>query len=189
MAERVSPVKPRPARPSSQRVHPRFSEAYAGSLSFLSVSLPSWRMKVFGGYIHTYKFSEGVEDGVVLDLVYEARDIVKNRWGTMQNVLSSKSRMDRVMSDIVFDFSVKPRLSSERGNAILVASSIYEACKYFTLFQKTPFRGKCAVVTSLQSADQGRDAGGNRRQHRNRQAVHLQYLHQPSEGHRRRAGP
>ena len=52
------------------------------------------------------------------------------------------------MNDIVFDFSVKPRLSSERGNAILVASSIYEACKYFTLFQKTPFKGKCAVVTS-----------------------------------------
>jgi type I restriction enzyme, R subunit len=66
----------------------------------------------------------------------------------MQNVLSSKVRMDRVVADIVFDFSVKPRLSSERGNAILVASSIYEACKYFTLFQKTPFRGKFAVVTS-----------------------------------------
>lgn len=31
--------------------------------------------EVFGGYIHTYKFSEGVLDGVVLDLVYEARDI------------------------------------------------------------------------------------------------------------------
>ena len=132
--------------------------------------------EVFGGYIHTYKFSEGVEDGVVLDLVYEARDIdqhlgsedkidawfeaktkalndwqkdeLKKQWGTMQNVLSSKSRMDRVVSDIVFDFSVKPRLSSERGNAILVASSIYEACKYFTLFQKTPFKGRCAVVTS-----------------------------------------
>ena len=55
---------------------------------------------------------------------------------------------DLVVSDIVFDFSVKPRLSSERGNAILVASSIYEACKYFTLFQHTPFKGKCAVVTS-----------------------------------------
>jgi type I restriction enzyme R subunit len=133
-------------------------------------------LEVFGGYIHTYKFSEGVEDGVVLDLVYEARDIdqklgskdridawfdaktkalndwqkdeLKKQWGTMQNVLSSKSRMDRVVSDIVFDFSVKPRLSSENGNALLVASSIYEACKYFTLFQKTPFRGKCAVVTS-----------------------------------------
>ncbi len=132
--------------------------------------------EVFGGYIHTYKFSEGVEDGVVLDLVYEARDIdqhlgsqdkidqwfeaktkalndwqkaeLRQQWGTMQSVLSSKSRMDRVVADIVFDFSVKPRLSSERGNGILVASSIYEASKYFTLFQKTPFKGKCAVVTS-----------------------------------------
>ena len=133
-------------------------------------------LEVFGGYIHTYKFSEAVEDEVVLDLVYEARDIdqalgssnkidawfeaktkglndwqkdeLKTKWGTMQSVLSSKSRMGRVVSDIVFDFSVKPRLSSERGNAILVASSIFEACKYFTLFQATPFKGKCAVVTS-----------------------------------------
>ncbi len=133
-------------------------------------------LETFGRYIHTYKFSEGVEDGVVLDLVYEARDIdqrlgsedkidawfeaktkglndwqkdeLKKQWGTMQSVLSSKSRMEWVVSDIVFDFSVKPRLSSERGNAILVASSIYEACKYFTLFQKTPFKGRCAVVTS-----------------------------------------
>ena len=112
-------------------------------------------LEVFGGYIHTYKFSEGVEDGVVLDLVYEARDIdqhlgsqdkidawfeaktkglndwqkdeLRKQWGTMQKVLSSLSRMERVVRDIVFDFSVKPRLSSERGNAILVASSIYEA--------------------------------------------------------------
>jgi len=133
-------------------------------------------LEVFGGYIHTYKFSEGVEDGVVLDLIYEARDIdqwlgsvdkidtwfeaktkglndwrkeeLKKRWGTMQNVLSSKARMERVVSDIVFDFGVKPRLSSTRGNAMLIASSIYEACKYFTLFQKTPFKGRCAVVTS-----------------------------------------
>ncbi len=133
-------------------------------------------LEVFGGYIHTYKFSEGVEDGVVLDLIYEARDIdqrlgsedridtwfdvktkglndwqkaaLREQWGTMQNVLSSRSRMDRVVEDIIFDFSVKPRLSNERGNAILVASSIYEACKYFELFQKTPFKGKCAVVTS-----------------------------------------
>jgi type I restriction enzyme, R subunit len=133
-------------------------------------------LEVFGGYIHTYKFSEAVEDEVVLDLVYEARDInqtlgsedkmdawfeaktkalndwqkdeLKKKWGTMKNVLSSRSRMDRAVNDIIFDFSVKPRLSSERGNAILVASSIYEACKYFTLFQKTLFKGKCAVVTS-----------------------------------------
>jgi type I restriction enzyme R subunit len=66
----------------------------------------------------------------------------------MQKVLSSRSRMERVVNDIVFDFGVKPRLSNQRGNAILVASSIYEACKYFELFQKTVFKGKCAVVTS-----------------------------------------
>ncbi|MBP0622880.1 type I restriction endonuclease subunit R [Cupriavidus consociatus] len=133
-------------------------------------------LEVFGGYIHTYKFSEAVEDRVVLDLVYEARDIdqtlgsqekidtwfeaktkglnnwqkneLKKQWGTMQHVLSSRSRMDRVVEDIIYDFSTKSRLSTERGNAMLVASSIYEACKYFTLFQKTPFKGKCAVVTS-----------------------------------------
>src|ERR1700719_2263766 len=29
-------------------------------------------LEVFGGYIHTYKFSEAVEDEVVLDLIYEA---------------------------------------------------------------------------------------------------------------------
>ncbi|TSA30385.1 MAG: HsdR family type I site-specific deoxyribonuclease [Verrucomicrobiaceae bacterium] len=133
-------------------------------------------LEVFGGYIHTYKFDEAVKDEVVLDLVYEARDIeqslgsqdkidawfeaktkaltdwqraaLREQWGTMQKVLSSRSRMERVVEDIVFDFSVKPRLSSERGNAILVASSIYEACKYFDLFQKTAFKGRCAVVTS-----------------------------------------
>jgi type I restriction enzyme R subunit len=132
--------------------------------------------EVFGGYIHTYKFSEGVEDRVILDLIYEARDIdqhlgseekidawfeaktrglndwqkdeLRTKWGTMQQVLSSKSRMERVKTDIIFDFSTKPRLSSQRGNAILVASSIYEACKYFVLFQQTEFRGKCALITS-----------------------------------------
>jgi type I restriction enzyme, R subunit len=132
--------------------------------------------EVFGDYIHTYRFDEAVEDEVVLDLVYEARDIeqtlgsqdridawfaaktkglndwqkaaLREQWGTMQKVLSSRSRMERVVSDIVFDFSVKPRLSSERGSAMLVASSIYEACRYFELFQKTVFKGRCAIITS-----------------------------------------
>jgi len=133
-------------------------------------------LEIFGKYIHTYKFSEGVEDGVILDLVYEARDIdqwlvsndridawfeaktrglnnwqkgaLMEKWGTMQNVLSSKSRMDRVVSDVVFDFTTKRRLNDGTGNALLVASSIYEACKYFTLFQQTEFKGRCGVVTS-----------------------------------------
>jgi type I restriction enzyme R subunit len=132
--------------------------------------------EVFGRYIHTYKFSEGVADEVVLDLVYEARDIdqrlgsetkidawfeaktkglndwqrdeLRKQWSTMQKVLSSRSRIDQVVNDIVFDFSTQRRLSSERGNAILVASSIYDACRYFERFQKTPLKGKCAVITS-----------------------------------------
>ena len=32
-------------------------------------------IETFGSYIHTYKFDEGVKDGVILDLRYEARDI------------------------------------------------------------------------------------------------------------------
>ena len=86
----------------------------------------------------------------------------------MQSVLSSKSRMDRVVSDIVFDFSVKPRLNEDRGNAILVASSIYEACKYFTIFQKTPFKGKCAVITSYNPHDPGHHHRRHRREHAKR---------------------
>ena len=112
----------------------------------------------------------------MLDLVYEARDIdqrlssqekvdqwfdtktanlnswqqreLKRQWGTLQSVLSSKSRMNRIVADILFDFSVQPRLASQRGNAILVASSIYEACRYFELFNQTEVKGKCAVITS-----------------------------------------
>ena len=32
-------------------------------------------IETFGSFIHTYKFDEAVEDGVVLDLRYEARNI------------------------------------------------------------------------------------------------------------------
>lgn len=149
-------------------------------------------LEIFGKYIHTYKFNEGVADEVVLDLIYEARDIeqrlsspakvdawfeaktkglndfqrseLKKKWGTMQMVLSSKSRMDKVVSDVVFDFSVKPRLSSHTGNAILVAGSIYEACKYYELFQQTEFKNRCAVVTSYNPVTQDittEDTGAN----------------------------
>lgn len=133
-------------------------------------------LEVFGSYIHSYKFNEAVDDKVILDLIYEARDIdqritshdkidkwfeaktkglndfqkfeLKKKWGTMQKVLSSLSRMNKVVADIVFDFSVKPRLNSDAGNAILVASNIYEACKYYKLFQDTELRGKVGIVTS-----------------------------------------
>ena len=133
-------------------------------------------LEVFGKYIHTYKFNEGVEDVVILDFMYDPRDIdqslssekkidewfeaktqglndfqkseLKKQWGTMQNVLSSRSRMEKIVADIIFDFGTKRLLKSHKSNAILVANSIYEACEYYKLFQKTSFKGKCAVVTS-----------------------------------------
>lgn len=43
-------------------------------------------LETFGPYIHTYKFDEGVQDGVVLDLRYEARDVDQD--------LSSKDKVD-----------------------------------------------------------------------------------------------
>ncbi|MCK4869889.1 MAG: HsdR family type I site-specific deoxyribonuclease, partial [Gammaproteobacteria bacterium] len=132
--------------------------------------------QIFGRYIHTYKFNEAVEDGVVLDLMYEARDIdtklssrekvdawfdaktkglndfqkheLKKRWGTMQKVLGSKSRLEKIVQDVVLDFSTKPRLVSEFGNVILVAGSIYEAARYFEMFQNTALKNKCALITS-----------------------------------------
>ena len=132
-------------------------------------------LEIFGGYIHTYKYNEAVRDGVVLDLRYEARDIpqditsqdridqwfeaktvglsprakakLKAHWGNMQKVFSSRSRLEKIANDVIFDFEVKARLQEGSGNALLVASSVYEACKYYEIFQSKGFH-KCAIITS-----------------------------------------
>ncbi|HET6497803.1 MAG TPA: HsdR family type I site-specific deoxyribonuclease [Coriobacteriia bacterium] len=133
-------------------------------------------IEVFGRYIHTYKFDEAVRDGVILDLRYEARDIdqrvtsqakidqwfeaktagltdlaraqLKQRWGTMSEVLSSQSRLEQIVADVLMDMATRDRLRSGRGNALLVSDSIYQACRFFELFSKTELKGKCAIVTS-----------------------------------------
>lgn len=135
-------------------------------------------IEIFGPYIHRYKFNEAVRDKVVLDLRYEAREVeqnvvqqdkidawfdaktkgltdvakakLKQRWGNLQKLFSSKERLGRIVSDIVFDMEIKPRLHDGRGNAMLVAGSIYQACKFYELFQDTALKGKCAVVTSYE---------------------------------------
>ena len=135
-------------------------------------------IEIFGPYIHRYKFDEAVRDMVVLDLRYEAREVeqnvvqqdkvdawfdaktkgltdvarakLKQRWGNLQKMFSSKERLGRIVSDIVFDMEMKPRLHDGRGNAMLVASSIYQACKFYELFQDTALKGKCAVITSYE---------------------------------------
>lgn len=133
-------------------------------------------IEVFGRYIHTYKFDQAVREGVVLDLRYEARDIdqsitsqnkidqwfdaktkglndiakaqLKQKWGTMQRVLSSQSRLENIVADVLLDMATKPRLMDGHGNAMLVAGSIFEACKFYELFAKSELKGKCAIVTS-----------------------------------------
>lgn len=134
-------------------------------------------VEVFGPYIHTYKFNEAVADGVVLDLRYEARDIdqymtsekkvddwfeaktrglsnlaktqLKQKWGSMQKLLSSKSRLEQIVNDILLDMDTRPRLMDGRGNAMLVCSSVYQACKVYEMFSQTDLAGKVAIVTSF----------------------------------------
>lgn len=149
-------------------------------------------LEVFGKYIHTYKFNEGVEDGVILDLVYEARDIeqrissperinswfdvktkglndfqkleIKKHWASMQHILSSTNRMQQIVNDIVTDFSTKRGLNNNSGNAILVAGSILEACKYYELMRRNSLNGKCALVTSYNPSHRdivNEDTGAN----------------------------
>ena len=133
---------------------------------------------VFGTYIHTYKFPQAVADKVVLDLKYEARDVpqrltsqatidkwfehktkglnnyqkamLRKRWATMEELMSAGERKQRIIANIIEDFSLKPRLNSDRGTAILVAASIYDACHYFRLFQNTPFATYCGIITSYE---------------------------------------
>ncbi|MDO8840966.1 type I restriction endonuclease subunit R [Methanocalculus sp.] len=133
-------------------------------------------IEIFGTYIHTYKYDEAVHDGVVLDLRYEARDIdqnitsqekidqwfeiktrgltdfaraeLKKRWGTMKKVLSSQDRLEKIVADILLDMETRDRLRSGHGNAMLVSGSIYSACRFFEMFQKTDLKGKCAIITS-----------------------------------------
>ena len=139
-------------------------------------------LEIFGPFIHTYKFDEAVRDGVILDLRYEARDIdqnitsqtkidlwfeaktkglnafararLKKKWGNMQKVLSSQSRLEKIVSDILLDMETKDRLADGRGNAILVSGSIYQACKFYELFDKTDLSDKCAIVTSYKPSPQ-----------------------------------
>lgn len=132
---------------------------------------------LFGSYIHTYKFPQAVADKVVLDLKYEAREVpqqlgnrqkiedyfatktrrlnnfqkaaLRKRWATMEELLSSKERKDRIINSILEDFDTRRRLSDGRGTAILVADEIYDACHYFRLFQNTEFSRHVGIVTSF----------------------------------------
>ncbi len=134
--------------------------------------------EVFGNYIHCYKFNEAVSDKVVLDLTYEARSVdqyvsspkkldeyfelktqnlndaakteLKKKWANLQKVFSTKNRLEHIVQDIVLDMAKLPRLKNGKGNAMLVAESVYNACRYFELFLETELKDKVAVITSYE---------------------------------------
>ena len=137
-------------------------------------------IETFGPYIHTYKYDEAVDDEVVLDLRYEARDIdqditseakidqwfdsktegysdlaraqLRQRWGTMRKVTSSLPRIRKIVADILMDMETRDRLKSGRGNAMLVSDSVYAACRFFEAFRETELKDRCAIVTSYSPA-------------------------------------
>ena len=134
-------------------------------------------IEVFGRYIHTYKFDQAVREGVVLDLRYEARDIDQkhDQQGQDRPVVRGQDQgaerpgQGAAQAEVGNDAAgavqpgqagedrrrhparhgtPRPRLMDGHGNAMLVAGSIYEACKFYELFAKTELQGKCAIVTS-----------------------------------------
>ncbi len=146
-------------------------------------------MEIFGGFIHRYTYDKAVADKVVLDLKYDARDVdqeivakdkidqffdaktaglskyakarLKERWGTLKKVFSSKGRLEKIVTDIIFDMSINSQLKNGRGNALLISDSIYNACRYYDLFQRAGFP-KCAIITSFVPSYvdiKGEDAG------------------------------
>ncbi|WP_165442425.1 type I restriction endonuclease subunit R [Helicobacter pylori] len=134
--------------------------------------------EVFGNYIHCYKFNEAVSDKAVLDLNYEARSVdqyvsspekldeyfelktqnlndtakteLKKKWANLQKVFSTKNRLEHIVQDIVLDMAKLPRLSNGKGNAMLVAESLLNTCRYFELFLETELKDKVAVITSYE---------------------------------------
>ena len=183
-------------RTQSGKLHRAMKELLPGAMLIGFTGTPLLKqdkqrsIETFGPYIHTYKYDEAVDDGVVLDLCYEARDIdqnltsqdkidqwfdgktrgltdvakaqIKRRWGTLRKVLSAEDRLRKIVADIQLDMELRDRLRSGHGNAILVSSSIYSACRLFEMFQKTPLKDRCAIVTSYKPAPadiKGEEAG------------------------------
>lgn len=135
-------------------------------------------LKIFGRVIHSYKYDEAVRDGVVTDIAYEARDVdkvisdqakidayfdvktknlndnakteLKKKWASKQEVDSARERLQIIVDDINLDMLIKPRLMTDTGNAMLVASSIEEACIYYDKFEASELQGKVGLVTSYQ---------------------------------------
>lgn len=135
-------------------------------------------LDTFGPFIHRYMFDEAVKDKVILDLLYEARDVgqelargpeldalfdaatagmaqgqkekLKKKLVSASSLDELEGRMRMVVLGIMADMRSKPRLRSG-GAAMLVAGNIEKALRYWKLFQEAGFKS-CAAITSYDPA-------------------------------------
>ena len=140
---------------------------------------------IFGEFIHKYLHKKAVEDRVILDLQYEAREVeqsitskakldekleqiihgltderkqlIKDRWATLERVYSATERIERIGYSILDDMANDSILRQDWANAMLVAGNIYSAYKYYDFFQNHcpdhRLRNHVAVVTSYNPTD------------------------------------
>ena len=136
----------------------------------------------FGPYIHKYLHKQAVEDKVILDLQYEYRNVeqqltskekvdqklaaltagreltpeqkqmVEERWATMERIYSTKERIERIGYSILDDLNYG-LLKHDWCNAMLIAGSIFQAYRYYKFFSSSDLKGRCAVVTSYDPTD------------------------------------
>ncbi len=145
-------------------------------------AVKSMSERTFGPYIHKYLHKQAVEDKVILDLQYEYRNVeqqltskekvdqklaaltagreltpeqkqmVEERWATMERIYSTKERIERIGYSILDDLNYG-LLKHNWCNAMLIAGSIFQAYRYYKFFSNSDLKGRCAVVTSYDPMD------------------------------------
>ena len=145
-------------------------------------AIKSMSERTFGPYIHKYLHKQAVEDKVILDLQYEYRNVeqqltskekvdqklaaltagreltpeqkqmVEERWTTMERIYSTKERIERIGYSILDDLNYG-LLKHDWCNAMLIAGSIFQAYRYYKFFSSSDLKGRCAVVTSYDPTD------------------------------------
>lgn len=145
-------------------------------------AIKSMSERTFGPYIHKYLHKQAVEDKVILDLQYEYRNVeqqltskekvdqklaaltagreltpeqkqmVEERWATMERIYSTKERIERIGYSILDDLNYG-LLKHDWCNAMLIAGSIFQAYRYYKFFSSSDLKGRCAVVTSYDPTD------------------------------------
>ena len=113
---------------------------------------------------------------------------LKKRWGTMRKIVSAEPRARQIVQrhPTGYGDQTSPLMDS-RGNAMLVGSSIYQACKFYELFSQAGFKGKCAIVTSYepQAGDIAKEDSG---EESIRDGAQVRHLPPDARGPFRRAG-